>query len=95
MVRRSSSNAAKHRARIARAKPACAICGGVIDYSLPWQDPKAFVVDHIIPLAKGGEDAPHNVQAAHRHMRLQLKKEGANRGPDREAKRKPPIDLPL
>jgi len=54
------------RQQIARGKPACHICGEPIDYTLPHLDPKAFVIDHVVPLAKGGEDALSNVWAAHR-----------------------------
>lgn len=56
----------RHRATIARSKPPCALCGNPIDYQLPHTDPWSFVVDHIIPLAKGGADALANKQAAHR-----------------------------
>jgi 5-methylcytosine-specific restriction endonuclease McrA len=37
---------------------------------LYYLDPMAYVVDHIIPLAKGGEDALPNKQAAHRRPGL-------------------------
>ena len=29
----------------------CALCGGPIDYTLKWPDPRAFTADHIIPLS--------------------------------------------
>lgn len=54
------------RARLARSKPACHICGEPIDYQLPHTEPRSFVVDHVVPLAKGGDDAPSNFKAAHR-----------------------------
>jgi 5-methylcytosine-specific restriction endonuclease McrA len=63
---RSSANAKRFRAIIARTKAACHICGGPIDYTLPYLDPMAFVIDHVIPLHKGGEDALTNIKAAHR-----------------------------
>jgi 5-methylcytosine-specific restriction endonuclease McrA len=66
MTKRSSTTRDKHRAVIARAKPACHICGQPIDYTLPHLDPRAFVIDHVVPLAKGGEDVLANVKAAHR-----------------------------
>lgn len=71
MVRRNSANQYRLRAIIARSKPACHICGKDIDYTLPYTDPMCFVIDHIIPLAKGGEDALSNVKAAHRHTNMQ------------------------
>lgn len=66
MVKRSSAQRDRLRAQVARSKPACHICGAAIDYTLPHLDPKAFVIDHVIPLARGGEDALSNVKAAHR-----------------------------
>lgn len=66
MVKRSSTNAANHRARIRKSKPNCHICGKAIDYDLPHLDPGAFVVDHVKALAKGGLDVPSNTAAAHR-----------------------------
>lgn len=46
--------------------PPCGICGEPIDYELPYLDPWEFVVDHVIPLIRGGEDVLSNKQAAHR-----------------------------
>jgi 5-methylcytosine-specific restriction endonuclease McrA len=63
---RNKDLAKKWRARIRRTKPACHICGQPINYEAEWLDPNSFVIDHVIPLAKGGEDAWHNVRAAHR-----------------------------
>jgi 5-methylcytosine-specific restriction endonuclease McrA len=54
------------RAVIRRTRAACHICGKAIDYSLPHTEPKSFVVDHVIPLAKGGADTLDNKAAAHR-----------------------------
>ena len=56
----------RHRAAIARGKPPCHICGGEIDYDLPHLDPGAFVVDHVIPVAREGADELSNKRAAHR-----------------------------
>lgn len=50
---RSDALRKRHRARIAKSKPACHICGMPIDYSLKYPDPKCFVVDHLVPIAKG------------------------------------------
>ena len=66
MTRRNTTQRDRLRRHIARDKPACHICGEPIDYTLPHLDPRAFVIDHVIPLDKGGEDALSNVKAAHR-----------------------------
>ena len=65
-TKRNSANRARDRVRIARDKPACHICGKAIDYTLPHLDPMSFVVDHVMPLAKGGADTLGNKKAAHR-----------------------------
>ena len=65
MVKRNSQQQHKDRERIKRARPACHICGEPINYTLKWPDPKCFVVDHIVPLAKGGRDVLSNKAAAH------------------------------
>lgn len=54
----------------------CHICGKPIDYSLPYMDPMAFVIDEIIPVSKwreGGYNSPaecaddfNNLAPAHR-----------------------------
>lgn len=61
----------RHRKTIARDAPPCGICGGEIDYDLTHPHPRSYVVDHIIPIAKGGLDELANKQAAHRQPRLQ------------------------
>jgi len=66
MVKRNTATRDRDRARIARDKPACHICGVAIDYTLTHLDPMSFVVDHVVPLAKGGADALDNKKAAHR-----------------------------
>lgn len=63
---RSTTIRDRHRRAIARTKPPCGICGGDIDYSLPYLDPMSFEVDHIIALANGGADDLANKQASHR-----------------------------
>lgn len=69
LARRDQRNTTRrdhHRAIIRRRHEACGICGRPIDYELPATDPKSFVVDHKIPLSKGGTDTLDNKQAAHR-----------------------------
>ncbi|WP_433584562.1 HNH endonuclease [Microbacterium hydrocarbonoxydans] len=65
MVRRSSSVQDRHRARHRATRAACHICGRPIDYTLKWPDPMSFVVDHVVPLAKGGSHSFDNTAAAH------------------------------
>lgn len=64
--RGTSAQRDRDRARIARAKPACWICGDPIDYTLPWLDPRSYVVDHKVALNRGGTDTLENKAAAHR-----------------------------
>ena len=66
MTTRSTTTRDQHRNAIRRTKPPCGICGQPIDYTLPYLDPGEFVVDHVIPLSRGGDDALTNKQAAHR-----------------------------
>ncbi len=56
----------KHRAIIRRGEPPCWICGEPIDYALRYPDQGCFVVDHVIPLDKGGPDTLDNKRPAHR-----------------------------
>ena len=63
---RNTTTRDRDRKAIARTKPPCGICEGAIDYSLPYLDPLSYVVDHVVPIAKGGPDELANKQAAHR-----------------------------
>ena len=64
---RSTTIRDRHRKQIARGKPDCGICHEPIDYTITDHlDPMAYVVDHIIPLNKGGTDTIDNKTAAHR-----------------------------
>ena len=65
MSARNSQQQARMRARIAATRANCHICGSEIDYTLKWPDPRSFVVDHIIPLARGGAHDITNAAAAH------------------------------
>lgn len=66
MSNRNTARRDRDRKTIRRTKPPCGICGGDIDYSLPYLHPGEFVVDHIVPLVLGGPDELANKQAAHR-----------------------------
>lgn len=66
MSRRNTTIRDRHRHQLARNKPGCHICGHPIDYTLPHLDPMSYVVDHVIPLNKGGTDTLNNKAAAHR-----------------------------
>jgi len=43
----------------------CHICSNEIDLSLDRRNPMGFQVDHVLPLAKGGEDKITNVKPSH------------------------------
>lgn len=50
-----------------RSKPPCSICGQPIAYDVHHLDPQALTLDHIVPIARGGDPwAPTNHQPAHR-----------------------------
>jgi len=65
-MKRSTTVRDRHRAVIRRSGAPCGICEQPIDYALHYLEPAAFVVDHIVPLSKGGPDTLDNKQAAHR-----------------------------
>jgi len=67
MTRRNTTTRDHHRRTIAKGQPACALCGDPIDYTITDRlHPRAYVVDHITPLARGGTDTLDNKQPAHR-----------------------------
>lgn len=43
----------------------CQICGKQVDRERAWPHPQSPSLDHIVPLAKGGEHSRRNVQLAH------------------------------
>jgi hypothetical protein len=91
---RDGSKAKRFRSIIARSKPACHICGLPINYTLPYLDPMAFVIDHVIPLHKGGEDALPNIRAAHRRQPLMQQQEArTHRCSDHPQKRVPRLSI--
>jgi 5-methylcytosine-specific restriction endonuclease McrA len=55
----------RDRRALAREKPPCHICGGEIDYELKYPHLDSFVVDHVIPIARGGLDVIENKAASH------------------------------
>jgi len=65
-TQRSVTRAKRFRAIVARTKAACWICGTAIDYELTHTDPMSFVIDHVVPLHRGGLDDMSNIKAAHR-----------------------------
>jgi 5-methylcytosine-specific restriction endonuclease McrA len=65
-VTRRTTSRDRDRAAIRKQGAACHICGEAIDYSLPYLHPREFVVDHVVPLARGGPDTLANKRAAHR-----------------------------
>lgn len=43
----------------------CQLCGERVDQRLAGPNPRSASIDHIVPLSRGGDDAPWNVQLAH------------------------------
>lgn len=55
-----------YRARIfERDNWTCQLCGSKVDKRLKWPHPKSATIDHILPLANGGQHVPENCQLAH------------------------------
>lgn len=65
---RKRGNATEPYQRLAifeRDQWVCALCGQPIDAVLTYPDPMCPSIDHVVPLAAGGADAPGNIQASH------------------------------
>ena len=56
----------------------CGICGRKINKRLKHPNPLSKSIDHIVPVSKGGSDAPINVQAA--HLRCNMLKKAQSGG---------------
>ena len=56
----------KNKKRILMTQDVCGICGKPVDKKLKYPDPMSPVIDHIIPVNKGGHpSAIENLQLAH------------------------------
>lgn len=56
----------RNRVKILRTASVCGICGQLLRPDLKYPDPLSTVIDHIIPVAKGGHPSSmENLQAAH------------------------------
>ncbi|MGH3968463.1 MAG: HNH endonuclease [Mycobacterium sp.] len=60
-VVRNTTRRDKFRAKIRRSEPPCHLCGEPIDYGADHLDPRSFTIDHVVPLAAGGEDSLDNL----------------------------------
>lgn len=72
MVQRNSAMQNRMRQHVRRRGGNCHICGQPVDYTIPYYmpgtrkpNPKAYVVDHVVPIAKGGKHDLSNGKAAH------------------------------
>lgn len=56
----------KNRKRILASQNTCGICGHPVNFNLKSPDPMSPVVDHIVPVSKGGHPSDiDNLQLAH------------------------------
>lgn len=56
----------KNKKRILKTQQTCGICGQQVDKNLKFPNPLSPVIDHIIPVAKGGHPSDiENLQLAH------------------------------
>lgn len=65
--RANGSARTKLRARVAAEREPCHLCGYPIRYGAHHLDPRAFALDELVPVARGGNPLdPENVAPAHR-----------------------------
>lgn len=56
----------KNKKRILMTSTVCGICGQMVDKQLKYPNPMSPVIDHIIPISKGGHPSDlENLQLAH------------------------------
>lgn len=67
---RHTTRRRRHRAKLAAEQAPCHLCGRDIDWEAPHLDPLSFTIDHVVPLAKGGQDIIENIRPAHRRCNL-------------------------
>lgn len=62
----------KNKKRLLKTKSYCGICGKPVDKTIKYPEPLSPVIDHIIPVAKGGHPSDlDNLQLAHFHCNRQ------------------------
>ena len=62
----------RNKRTIFKTQNTCGICGRPVDFALKTPDPMSAVIDHIIPIAKGGHPSDmDNLQLAHWHCNRQ------------------------
>ena len=56
----------KNKKRLLKSSTHCGICGRLVNKKLKYPDPMSPVIDHIVPIAKGGHpSAIDNLRLAH------------------------------
>ncbi len=56
----------KNKKRLLKIATHCGICGQIVDKKLKYPNPMCAVIDHVIPLSKGGHPSSmENLQLAH------------------------------
>lgn len=63
---RNTTTRDRHRKIIAQDQPPCHWCHEPIDYQAHHHNPRAFQIDHVVPLDRGGPDTLDNLVPAHR-----------------------------